>query len=110
MTPAISGALVTVGLAAVMTTALLLSPLGAELLSLINSPVPTKHRRQPMTADEPTYIPVDVVRTKCPMCGALVFDGIVRHTIDGAVMASPEMQKEARRLIEVHERTCQGNH
>lgn len=48
-----------------------------------------------MTDDEPRT-PVDVVRTKCPMCGALAFDGIVHHTVDGAVMASLEMQKEAQ--------------
>ncbi len=62
-----------------------------------------------MTTDEPIHIPVDKVPTICPMCNEVVFNGYVRHTIDGAVMASPEMQVVASQLILEHERTCRGN-
>lgn len=62
-----------------------------------------------MTADEPTHIPVDLAQTTCPMCGERIFDSVLPHRADGAVLASPEMQTEARRLIADHERTCPGN-
>jgi hypothetical protein len=100
--------LVTTSLYAIFVIGLAISPLGDELLSIFDQRVTTHHRRQPMT--EPTHVPVDLVKTTCPMCGEHIFDSVVPHTIDGAVMASPEMQTEARRLIAEHERTCTDNH
>jgi hypothetical protein len=102
-------AVICTGLDAIGMTALLLSPLGTELLSLIlDQPFITHQRRQAMT--EATNPKIDLVQTTCPMCNQRIFEAVLRHTIDGAVMASPEMQTEARRLIADHERTCSGNH
>jgi hypothetical protein len=87
----------------------IIAALAPRLLDEFDQLVTVKHRRQTVTA-EPTNPKIDLVQTTCPMCNQRIFDAVLPHTIDGAVMASPEMQTEARRLIAEHERTCSGNH